>query len=834
MSTVPLPVARHHAVRQLTTLITIALLVSTLTSTAEAGIRTNTWVTNGRVLNMQYVPGTNTIYLCGTFSQVGPATGSSATLDPSTGAVSEPYSRVVGSVYAVAPDGSGGYYLGGLFTSVQGQSRTNLAQIDASGAVTSWDPAPNGEVDVITVSGGLVYVGGLFASVGGQNRNNVAALNPGDGLATTWNPNTNGQVKFIVPNGSLIFLGGNFSTVSAASRNGIAAVNTTTGAPNTWFTGGVSPASALVVASGKLFAGVAGLAALRAYDASTGTLISLAPGPDGPITAMTVDTVTGAVYVAGDFTNIGGALRKGLAAFDPATYAVLNWKPIAFFGKDGTIESLAIMAGQVFAGGGFTNIDNNVRYNIFSAALYPADPLTVSGWDPSAGARVRALAAGGGRLLVGGDFDTVSSVKRGNVAAIDATSGLPRNWNPNANGQVDVVYVTGSTAYLGGTFSSVGGVGRSRAAAVDAQTGLVLSFNPNVTVIGAPEVTAFGLAGSTLFMAGAFSQINGVTRVGVAALDPTTGGLQAWNAGVNGAVYTMRLIVSIEVLVPPQVLIGGQFTQAGGAARSNVASLNGQTGAANPWNPSANGFVNSMIVLTSPLGSISKAYLGGGFSTIGGQPRNCLAQVDGTGGVLNAWDPSPNGSVLSIATFGTSVYVGGNFTTIGGQTRSHLAEIDNSTGLATAWDPVSAGGAPAGWVYALARINSTIYAGGSFTTMSGAPQSYFAGVFNGAITAVEDVATQAPVTVVRAAPNPFGDVTNVRFALATREHADVSVYDVQGRLVRRLGEGVIDAGAHVIPWDGLDDRGSAVGSGVYFVSVRTPSLSLGSKVYRLR
>jgi hypothetical protein len=292
------------------------------------------------------------------------------------------------------------------------------------------------------------------------------------------------------------------------------------------------------------------------------------------------------------------------------------------------------------------------------------------------------------------------------------------------------------------------------------------------------------------------------------------------------------MILSIDILTPPIILIGGQFTQAGGVARNNVASLNGSTGVANAWNPNANGYVNSMVAFTNAFGGISTVYLGGAFSTIGGLARNCLAKVDGTG-AATAWDPSPNGLVLSVATFGTNVYAGGNFTTIGGQSRSHLGAVDNSTGLATAWDPVSAGGAPAGWVYALTRVNTTVYAGGSFTTMSGEPHSYFAGVSDDAVTAVED-SPGAPATMLREAPNPFGDVTDVRFALATREHADVSVFDVQGRLVRRLGEGVMNAGAHVIPWDGLDDRGSEVGSGVYFVSVRTPSLSLGSKVYRLR
>jgi len=50
----------------------------------------------------------------------------------------------------------------------------------------------------------------------------------------------------------------------------------------------------------------------------------------------------------------------------------------------------------------------------------------------------------------------------------------------------------------------------------------------------------------------------------------------------------------------------------------------------------------------------------------------------------------------------------------------------------------------------------------------------------------------------------------------------VQLYDVSGRLVRTLDEGSYPAGERVVRWDGKDDHGQRVGSGVYFFHASTP------------
>ncbi len=84
------------------------------------------------------------------------------------------------------------------------------------------------------------------------------------------------------------------------------------------------------------------------------------------------------------------------------------------------------------------------------------------------------------------------------------------------------------------------------------------------------------------------------------------------------------------------------------------------------------------------------------------------------------------------------------------------------------------------------------------------------------------------------APNPFAPHTTVSFELAARGPAELAVYDTRGRRVRRLAEATLAAGRHALPWDGTDDAGRPVGSGVYFVRLRAGGLDEVRKVTRLR
>ncbi len=65
-------------------------------------------------------------------------------------------------------------------------------------------------------------------------------------------------------------------------------------------------------------------------------------------------------------------------------------------------------------------------------------------------------------------------------------------------------------------------------------------------------------------------------------------------------------------------------------------------------------------------------------------------------------------------------------------------------------------------------------------------------------------------------PNPFGSETTIVYRLPARGDVELRIFDPSGRLVRTLVNGPADPGTHRVTWDGCDQRGVALGSGIYF------------------
>ncbi len=92
-----------------------------------------------------------------------------------------------------------------------------------------------------------------------------------------------------------------------------------------------------------------------------------------------------------------------------------------------------------------------------------------------------------------------------------------------------------------------------------------------------------------------------------------------------------------------------------------------------------------------------------------------------------------------------------------------------------------------------------------------------------------------PGTLTLAAhPNPFRDAVQVRLRLRENRSAEVSVFDAQGRRVRRLLRGDLGEGAHTIPWDGRNDLGQPLPSAVYWIRAAAGEDVGTASVLRLR
>ena len=82
---------------------------------------------------------------------------------------------------------------------------------------------------------------------------------------------------------------------------------------------------------------------------------------------------------------------------------------------------------------------------------------------------------------------------------------------------------------------------------------------------------------------------------------------------------------------------------------------------------------------------------------------------------------------------------------------------------------------------------------------------------------------------MKAAPNPCERGTMIQYQLAKTGPVRLAVYNGAGQLVRTLVRGVVSEGQHAVRWDGRNDIGAAISSGVYFVSLRS-----GTAAQRLR
>jgi hypothetical protein len=102
--------------------------------------------------------------------------------------------------------------------------------------------------------------------------------------------------------------------------------------------------------------------------------------------------------------------------------------------------------------------------------------------------------------------------------------------------------------------------------------------------------------------------------------------------------------------------------------------------------------------------------------------------------------------------------------------------------------------------------------------------------------ALSDVSTvvRPPSLSVWVSPNPSASTTFAGFALPRAAVADVAVYDIAGRLVRRLVSDPLPAGPQRIAWDGRDGDGRQVGAGVYLLRVTADGQTAAGRVVMLR
>jgi hypothetical protein len=83
-------------------------------------------------------------------------------------------------------------------------------------------------------------------------------------------------------------------------------------------------------------------------------------------------------------------------------------------------------------------------------------------------------------------------------------------------------------------------------------------------------------------------------------------------------------------------------------------------------------------------------------------------------------------------------------------------------------------------------------------------------------------------------PNPFNPTTTISFSTAKTGNVTIDVFNIKGQKVRGLVDGVYGVGSHSVIWNGLDDNGASVSSGIYFYRMRAGDFTETKKMMLMK
>lgn len=331
-----------------------------------------------------------------------------------------------GSVYSIEFYDNQRLAIGGAFTGINRVYRNRLAAINLNnGEVTNWNPNCNGAVWSIAIyNNNELFIGGAFTTVGGQTRNRFAAFNINNGELNNRIYGVSGTVYSMIVLQDELFIGGAFTTITIGSinytRNRIASINLLTNNP---------------------------------------TLFN--PGLNQELRVMLIEGDY--LYLGGRFTNIGGITRNRIARINLTTRDLDSWNPnvggLQFSGGTAIyVYGITIGASRVYFCGDFTQVSGTTRRGI--AAVDVNTGALIADWNPDLNNIGYDIKFFDNIIFVGGTFTQIAGSSYNRIGAIDALIGnVIASFNPNANNTVRYLLISPSyqKIFVGGSFTSIGG-----------------------------------------------------------------------------------------------------------------------------------------------------------------------------------------------------------------------------------------------------------------------------------------------------------------------------------------------------------------------------------------
>ena len=334
---------------------------------------------------------------------------------------------------------------------------------------------------------------------------------------------------------------------------------------------------------------------------------------------LTIAYAKNTVYVGGDFTaaivNGKPVARGRLAAIDARTGALLPWAPPA----DGRVKALVVSGTSIYLAGDFATVAGQKRDSL---ARVDATGALHSTFKHSIAGRPLAAFAAHGRLYVGGTITAVDGQARGRLAAFSLSSGkLDARWQPTADDQVETIAAGGGRVYVGGRFKKINNTsGYGRLAALDpAGATIVPTFKPQPPVI----TYALAVTGDAVYTAHG-GQGGRVTRF-------TPEGALKWSATFDGDAQAVTVLGDTvyagghfdRACSTARTAAQGACVD-GSDNRIKLAALSAADGHLLDWTADANG-VEGVLALASSakLGAVA---MGGSFTTVEGRQQKRFAQ----------------------------------------------------------------------------------------------------------------------------------------------------------------------------------------------------------------
>lgn len=378
---------------------------------------------------------------------------------------------------------------------------------------------------------------------------------------------------------------------------------------------------------------------------------------------------------------------------------------LALWDVTGTVETTVQSANTLYLGGSFWRIAPVVGMGVVVDSGM-GKPTAASGKTKTNNTTNSVIPDGNGGWYIAGSFTAVGSAVRWGLARINA-DGSVHAFNPGSAFYITSMVRSGSTLYVAGTFTSIGGVSRNRLAALDGNSGSVLAWDPNAS----DTVDGIAVSGTTVYVYGQFASIGGQARNKLAAIDGTSGIITAWDPNPNN--YVTAITVSGGLLY-----VSGGFSMISGQFRGPLAAIELATGNATSWNPNGFDAYATAILVDGPV-----VYVAGNFSWAGGQQRNYLAALDSTTGAATSWNPNPSNPVYAMAKAHGAIYMVGNFQTIAGQPRPYAGAVDIDTALPTTWNPE-----PNRLTTGISVQGFNVFMAGDFNTVNGIARNNVAAI----------------------------------------------------------------------------------------------------------